>query len=206
MEEIKDLPSAVLDQLTAEHLDLCSYRLDSWLLGLVNQRLDKQRQSNPSGIYLASWGYLENLRPGGARVEVKANKIPDSLKDEENTPIYTDEDNQGYIHMPSINHAITAAVLRAGYKSNEDVSEDVENQMAVNISSARVRMALQLIEGVKNGQEIAAVLGYQLERGLHERYKDAEMDRFIYPLRKKFPLVPEIQVVENEGNYRYSSI
>lgn len=198
--KIAQLPSASLDQLFAEHLDLCSYRLDSWLVGLAHERLRKQRSTTKQGIHLGCWGYLEDLRPGGARTPVDPDDVPESLKNG-STPIYTDADNQGHIHMPSINHAITAAILRAGYKSNEDTAEDIENQMAVNLSSARVRMALQLIEGVKNGQEIAAVLGYQLERGLHERYKDAEMDRFIYPLRRKFPLRPDIQVVGTDDNY-----
>lgn len=200
MKTIAKWPSAALDQLLAEHLDLCSYRLDGWLLGLANERLDQQRRANRDGIYLASWGYLEDLRPGGARVAVSPELVPESLKDSTDS-IYTDEDNKGHIHMPSINHAITAAILRAGYTANSGAVEDVENQMAVNLSSARVRKALQLIEGVKNGQEIAAILGYQLERGLHERYQDAEMDKFIYPLRKKFPLRPDINVVANDDNY-----
>ncbi len=198
--KISELPSVVLDQLLAEHLDLCSYRLDSWLIGLAHERLRKQRDATKEGIHLGCYGYLEDLRPGGARTRVDPDVVPESLKSGTD-PIFTDEDNQGHIHMPSINHAITAAILRAGYKSNEDEDGDIENQMAVNLSSARVRMALQLIEGVKNGQEIAAVLGYQLERGLHERYEDAEMDRFIYPLRRKFPLRPDIQLVANDGNY-----
>ncbi len=35
---------------------------------------------------------------------------------------------------------------------------------------------------------MGALLGYQLERGLHDRYAEAEVDIFIYELRKHFPL------------------
>ena len=95
----------------------------------------------------------------------------------------------GFIHTPSLNHAITAAILRAGYKANVATAE-VENQMAVNLSSARVRMALSLLNGIRNGQDAAAMLGYQFERGLHENYLHVplELDQYIYDFRDEFPL------------------
>ena len=46
-----------------------------------------------------------------------------------------------------------------------------------------------MIEGVRAGQDLAALLGYQFERGLHERYPGIELDAFIYVLRARFPLV-----------------
>ena len=45
------------------------------------------------------------------------------------------------------------------------------------------------IEGLRNGQELGALLGYQLERGLHESHPGVELDTFIYTLRARFPLV-----------------
>ena len=44
---------------------------------------------------------------------------------------------------------------------------------------------------MRNGQSIGALLGYQFERGLHDSYGLAEVDKFIYPLRKAFPLVAD---------------
>ena len=55
----------------------------------------------------------------------------------------------------------------------------------MNLSSARVRAALELIEGLRNGQPLGALLGYRLQRALHEN----NMDRFVAPLREKYPLV-----------------
>jgi hypothetical protein len=85
--------------------------------------------------------------------------------------------------------AETAAVLRSGYLANASPSN--ANTMAVNLSSDRVRLALSILEGIRNGQSLAALLGYQFERGLHDDYGLAEVDKFIYPMRKAFPLVAD---------------
>jgi hypothetical protein len=50
-------------------------------------------------------------------------------------------------------------------------------------------MAMEYIEGMRAGQDLAALLGYQIERGLHERHPGIELDEFIYTLRARFPLV-----------------
>ena len=98
-----------------------------------------------------------------------------------------DTNNNGYIHAPSINQATAAAVLRAGYASHKVNPGSPDTAMAVNLSSARVRRALWYIEGLKNGQELGALLGYQFERGLHD--SELSLDAFIYDIRLKFPLV-----------------
>ncbi|HEU5324053.1 MAG TPA: hypothetical protein VFX28_24840, partial [Methylomirabilota bacterium] len=61
--------------------------------------------------------------------------------------------------------------------------------MAVNLTSDRVRQAMAVLEGVRNGQTLAALLGYRFERGLHDAHGLAEVDKFVYPLRQAFPLV-----------------
>ncbi len=190
--ELNELPVSVLERLFAEHLDLCTYRFDAWQLGLANKRLDKMRKGTaPKGIYLGAFGLLEDLKPGGERKP--AVDLPDRLKENDNKIVYTDEDNEGFIHTPSINHAMTAAILRGGYMANRGAG-DMNNAMAVNLTSKRVRMALKLIGGIRNGQETGALLGYQFERGLHENYlaQGIELDKYIYDLRRKFPLVPDV--------------
>ena len=101
--------------------------------------------------------------------------------------MYEDDANGGYVHAPSLAQAATAAVLRNAYLSH--ASPSAPTPFAVNLSSARMRAAMELIEGVRNGQPIAALLGYQLERGLHERHPGIELDTIIYVLRERFPLV-----------------
>ena len=97
-----------------------------------------------------------------------------------------DSTNQGYIHAPSLNHAVAAAVLRNGFIS--DASPQNRQTLAVNLTSERVRTALAMLEGIRAGQGLGDLLGYQFERGLHDRHDLAEVDKFIYKLRKAFPL------------------
>ncbi len=185
--KLKDIPTLRLEQLLAEHIDLCTYRLDAWKLGMVNKRLKKQRDTTKSGIFLGAFGWVEDLKKGGKRTQTE--NIPSGLWKKGDDPVYTDEDNLGFIHTPSLNHAITAAILRAGFDANSDTAE-INNQMAVNLSSGRVRMGLNLLNGIRNGQEAGAILGYQFERGLHERYLHIplELDEYIYDFRDEFPL------------------
>lgn len=195
--KLTDISIQELNRMFSEHLDLCSYRLDAWQLGIANKRLHKQRTNYAQkAVYLGAYGWLENLRMGEPREEVK--DIPDTLYNKGDGSVYTDEDNEGFIHTPSLNHAITAAILRSGYISNKEAG-DQSNQMAVNLSSQRVRLGLKLLEGVRNGQEVGALLGYQFERALHEGYtnQDLELDSYIYILRKKFPLTAEVGEIAN---------
>lgn len=92
--------------------------------------------------------------------------------------------NEGYILAPSLAHATTAAILRAGYVAHSETSSP-DDALAVNLSSARVRKALFYIEGIRNGQTLGALLGYRFERALH----DASLGQYIYDIREEYPLV-----------------
>lgn len=310
---LRDLPTARLERTFVESLDVCNYRMDSWMYSLVTERLSQQRLSGGGergkGIYLGSFGWVENLvpsgRPGIAVEEVvvtqtqveqtllieddvqmsilladsnttesaperssegensreesnpesgressfegetetvpSAQEIAESrnatlvsyettqeitqgaitlsnvlthyaIEDQSPKFIYlgqtgsnnivydpvqnkfittatTDPNNKGYIHAPSINQATAAGILRAGYDSHTSINDGPgnENAMAVNLSSQRVRKAMFYIEGIRNGQELAALLGYQFERNLHDKH--VGIDAHIYELRLLFPLV-----------------
>ena len=189
--------TAQLERLFAEHVDIVSYRYDSWLLGLVNQRIAAQRAASAAandgkqsgGLYLGAYAWVEHLKPTTA--EIVPAQVPPGLASQfpGDEPLMIDPAGGGYIHAPSIQHAGTAAVLRAGYLAN--AGQDNPNLLAVNLSSDRVRVALTLIEGIRNGQSLGALLGYRFERGLHDDFTLAEVDKFIYPLRKAFPLVAD---------------
>lgn len=206
LEKLALTPSARLERLMAEHLDCCSYRLDAWLTGLVSFQLASMRYArrqdgegvedgtpHRKGIYVGAYGWLENVRPANkALTPVKLEGELDQIFNIKTPngvplpPIVRDSANQGYIHAPSVNHAVTAAVLRNGYVAN--ATPEQPDLLKVNLSSERVRRALKIIEGIRAGQSLAALLGYEFERGLHDRYAMAECDRFIYPLRLVFPL------------------
>ena len=184
---LAELPINQLERHFAEVMDLCSYRLDAWQLGIANKRLQElQKPGNNNSVFLGSYGWLENLKKGKKRTE--ALDIPESLYKKGDGAICRDQDNQGFIHTPSINHAVTVAILRAGYLANLDNPDYAEN-MAINLSSQRVRKALKLFDQVQKGLDIGVVLGYQMERGLHEAFVESgqELDRYIYDLRTQFP-------------------
>jgi hypothetical protein len=185
-------PTAQLERAFAEHVDLCGYRYDAWLLALVNYQLEQMRagqKDGSGGIYLGAYAWLEDLRPSQARLEQA--QLPAALDQiyAGGNPVLFDPANGGYVHAPSLVHARTAAILRSGYLSN--ASSANPQSLAVNLSSDRVRIALGVLEGIRNGQSIGALLGYRFERGLHDDYGLAEVDKFIYPMRKAFPLVAD---------------
>jgi hypothetical protein len=163
LEELGPLPTARLERLFAEHLDLCSYRLDAWRLGLVSYRLDRLRAAPHAGLHVGAYGWLEDLRP--------------------RSPI----GSGGYIHAPSPTHAVTAAILRAAYVTHGDAS--AQDRMNVDLSSTRVRRALGYVEGMHQGQDLAALLGYRFERGLHDRNPALALDQYVLALRRAFPLI-----------------
>ena len=190
--------TAALERVFAEHIDCCSYRYDAWLLGLVNYKLQSMRylrdsqtqtQSTRTGLYLGAYAWLEDLRPSAAKL-TPVQMPGDVAKNFPGTaPLFADATNGGYIHAPSLTHAETAAVLRSGYLANATPSNP--DTMSVNLSSDRVRLALSILEGIRNGQSLGALLGYQFETGLHDDFGLVEVDQFIYPMRKAFPLVAD---------------
>jgi hypothetical protein len=203
LEYLAQTPTARLERVFAEHLDCCTYRLDAWMTGLINFQLQSMRYARGieqegegvnyrKGIYLGAYGWLENVRSENkvltpVRLPGELDEIFNAQQPEgQNVPLTRDDQNEGYIHAPSVNHAVTAAILRNGYISNATPSQP--DLLKVNLSSERVRLALGIIDGIRNGQSLAALLGYQFERGLHDRYNFAECDQFIYPLRLQFPL------------------
>jgi hypothetical protein len=187
---LSKLPTARLERLFAEHLDLCSYRLDAWITGLFQRRLRFLRggQMGNTSIMLGAYGWVEHLKPdASARRVVPAEELPEDLRDEPGGPVIERESNGGFILAPSLTQGATAAVLRNAYLSHSDRTRP--EAMSVNLSSRRVRAALFYLEGIRNGQDLAALLGYQLERGLHENHPGVELDEFIYILRERFPLI-----------------
>jgi hypothetical protein len=196
--DLAGVPTARLERLLAEHLDCAAYRLDAWRLGLVSERLYELRfgpdgtASPKRGLYLGAYGWLENI-------ERKSKPLIDVPLTGDLAAVFKtevarrDPDNGGYVHAPSPSHATTAAILRAGHLANRMSGK--EDAFAINLSSNRVRIALSLLDGLRQGQSLGALLGYRFERALHDRHSEGgegtepvELDRFITPLRGAFPL------------------
>ena len=102
-------------------------------------------------------------------------------------PGFTDvivREDDTYVLAPSLHHAASAAVLRAGFDSHTDAQA-----FGVNLMSGRSRRARWIVDGVRTGQSLGALLGYWIERELHE----AEKDEIVDDVRAAFPapIVPD---------------
>lgn len=172
LEALALLSVTELERLVTEAIDLASHRLDAWITSLATYQLRKIRsqQGAANGLYLGGYGWVENLRPRAGLTS-----------------------SDGFIHAPSITHANAAAVLRSGYLTHKMQPEGARLQ--IDLSSRRVRIALSLIDGVRQGQSLGALLGYQIERKLHENH----LDRVIFGLRELAPLVGGKQIPKDSG-------
>lgn len=196
---LADLPTARLERLLAEHLDCCSHRFDAWQLALVTRRLldlrgvspragsDGQPPAPRRGVHLGAYGWLHDVRPETHDLEPVelTDELAVSFGDPAEPPVLRDPSNAGFVHAPSLNHATTAAILRSGFLANAAPAHP--DAMAVNLSSERMRLAMSVLQGLRTGQPLGALLGYRFERGLHDRHALAEVDSFIRPLRLLFP-------------------
>ena len=194
LEVLGKMSNAALERCFTEHLDLCSYRLDAWQSGFFSMRLERQRKQivedggiikSGKGIYLGAYGYVEEVRPAQNQ-RISNDAVPTKLRPTNNNDIFTypTGKNGGFVHAPSINHASAAAVLRAGYLSHVNTTNP--DMLAVNLSSERVRRAMFILDGLRNGQMLEALLGYQFERALHD--KAASLNKFILDFRIAFPI------------------
>jgi hypothetical protein len=179
LKHLEDRPTAVLERLFGETLDVGAHRLDAWITSLASKRLHDLRTGGSTGLCLGGYGWLENLsaRRASGQPELQAGAQPD-----------TDASNLGFVHAPSVGHAATAAVLRSAHGAH---GGDDGAPLALDLTSRRVRLARSLLEGVRNGQPLGALLGYRFERALHEAHAAnprLDLDRFIVPFRRLAPL------------------
>ncbi len=158
LQTLAALPTAELDRRFGETLDACSHRLDVWITAVATARLSTLRGTAPSGCHLGGFGWAENMRPAAPAAALG-----------------------GFVHAPSAAHASAAAVLRNGYLSRGGSSSAYD----VDLSSSRVRDALVLLDGTRQGEPLASLLGQRFERDLHQR----QLELLIAPLRTHFPLV-----------------
>jgi hypothetical protein len=175
LHQLASLTAADLELLLPEALDLATHRFTAWAESLAAEKLSRLRQATPSGITLGGWGVVERLTRQ-ARTSVATNLSEGAATG----PLWETTRPGGFVLAPSTSQAATAAVLRAAHLAH---GGDDDATCAVDLSSARARMAESLAQGIRAGQELGALLGYELERFLHERSADA----LIAPLRAYAP-------------------
>jgi hypothetical protein len=146
---------AKLETLLMETIDLFQHRIDAWATGIAYRRLVKRRRAGGRGLSGGYWGMIGRLRPR------------------------TVTGTGGYLQAPSLQQAVTAAVLRSAYLRHPG-----SGAFAIGLDSARVRRGLQLLEMLQAGLSPGEALGYLAERRLHDTHQDI----LIFQLRDLFPL------------------
>jgi hypothetical protein len=162
------------ERLVSEFLDTFTYRLDVWLLAFASYYLKNKKASS---LRVGCYGWIYNLEISKKEAENKGE----------------------YILAPSIQHALTAAVLRSSYLQTKADGQDTH--LCVNLSSMRARQALRMIDGIKQGMSTGLILGSDLERYLHDAFNRTgkNMDKFIYALRKLFPQTMDIKAEDKRA-------
>lgn len=179
LDQLKALQVDNLETLLTGTLDLCSHRLDAWITSFATKRLADMRKANPTGVLFGGYGWVMNLKPAGPQPKV----TPPAGEQE---PVFQSTNNPGFVHAPSLAQASTVAILRSGHLAHAGPDKQKPNDlMAIDLSSERVRLATWLLDGVRQGQPLGALLGYRFERRLQE----AQVPEFIATFRELAPLV-----------------
>ena len=142
-----------LELRVRETLGLAAHRLDAWITGLASQELADRRASGDLTLRVGGFGWVERLAPDAAGTR----------------------SSTGFVYAPSLEHAATAAVLRAGWTAHG--ADDPANAFAVDLRSERVRTAAYLLDGVRRGGGLGDLLGCRFERRLHDDHSDAFIDQ-----------------------------
>lgn len=177
LKALAPLPAEDLERLLAQNLDITSHRLDAWITSLATRRLAWLRRPGspyPYGCHLGGYGWLLDVTPRQtAPVEIPLAQRPegertDPLAEPGSTApwkLFAAADTAEPLHAPSLAQATTAAVLRAAQRAHGDAPDA---PTAIDLPSARARTAAWLLDGVRQGQPLGALLGYRFERALQD--------------------------------------
>jgi hypothetical protein len=175
---LRTLDAERLQFLTQGALDLASHRLDAWITAMATKRLAALRAVQPQGLYVGGYGWVENLQAAPPLTPVATPPAG------EPAPLFAQRADTGFIHAPSLTHAAAAALLRNAHLGADGVPT-ATSPFAMRLTSRRVRDAEDLLDGMRQGQPLGALLGYRIERALH----DLALDPLVAPLRTLAPLV-----------------
>ena len=146
-----------VDTQVAAAVTALGQRPDAWATSVATARLQALRSTVATGIHLGMYGWVVDVEP----------LSPPARSSE-----------SGWTLTPSAQHAVTACVLFAGAEAHNSTAFNID------LTSARVRRAQTLLAELRNGSTLEELLGYQLERALHDNHLDAA----VAPLRQDYPL------------------
>lgn len=209
------LEPAALQRLLTGTLSLASHRFDAWWTSIATRRLVENRQI---GTDLREGGALSSFARHVTEYESEAISDDVSytvsktggegqaatraydgatvtyvggygLVEDLNADIGDDGESNGseelteFTQAPTIRHATTAALLRGAHKHLDE-----EDQLAVDFSADRIRKGRAVLQGLKHGQRLGALLGYRFERYVKENGSGPEIG-YIAEYRKAFPAI-----------------
>lgn len=174
--------------LAGEIIDCASHRYDAWVTSLATARLAGM-QATKRGNQIGAWGAVR----GVARRQVTAVPASDGIP----AGTVTDASNGGFVMAPSPRQASTAGVLRAAWRAHGGAAGGALAPFATGLTSTAVRRALTIADGMRNGQPLGALLGYLLERGIHDASGGGgiEIDWVVFELRRQYPL--KVDTIDN---------
>lgn len=152
LDHLSGMPPDDVEARAMETLGLASHRLDAWWTSIATHQLQDLRAGNrgtpaSDGTLVGAFGFVEDLAP---------------------EPAETGE----YLLAPSQNQVTTAAVLRSAHRAADDDTH--ADALAVDLSAERVRQARSLLDGVRNGRSVSAILGHRFEHRLRELTEDSQ--------------------------------
>jgi hypothetical protein len=140
---VKDSISS-LEFLKTAQLDVClpsiltcSYRLDAWQTSLFAKRLERLNalregsgETNPDkrGVHLGAYGWLENVRPAPAPVQVSNDEIPETLREDASS--WLNSQTMAATSTSFNQSRVAAAVLRNAYLTH--ANQNNADHFAVN--------------------------------------------------------------------------
>ena len=157
--QITRMSAVELDAAAREMLDLASYRLDAWITSRCAFPPGADSRGEAVGRSGARGvrvaGECTSHTANGALFRIRSRAFAQSGGNGGDPPL-----------------RISGEPGRA------------QRPLEIDLSSKRVRLALHLLDGMREGQSLGALLGYRFERSLHE----SKADQFIAPIRRLYPL------------------
>lgn len=180
------LPTAELDRLLSETLSAMSSRIDPWITAVAHALLTERKQVENEPTHLGGYAWVENLIASSPMSPISpvsesgkvysVSALAKGLSQRRGiaiTPpptIYpAPTDNAGYVLAPSVGQAATAAILRNGYVTHLQSSASSGTQpFSIDLSSHRLRTAMDILDGLRQGNSLMAILGYHFENMMHQ--------------------------------------
>ncbi|MCI4350593.1 MAG: hypothetical protein L3K15_03660 [Thermoplasmata archaeon] len=194
IQRIAGRATSELNRLFAQSLDIFSHRLDAWISSIATSRLAElvAAHAKDPGIFLGAYSWVENLpvppAPTGSLVPSPAPNLPVSkqnlvprtatgaaaLRSNVAAAVATAmpaavaarQDNAGFIHAPSLDQAAALAVLRTANLTHRSSSGG--QTFAVDLASKWTRLALEILDGMREGDTLGALLGSRFELELSD--------------------------------------